>query len=146
MLTVLKRWRWALLIAALLVASLAFAFWPTAVAVDTAKVTRGQMTVGITDDGVTRAKEYYVVSAPVTGYLSRIELEPGDSVTRGALIARMSGIPSAPLDTRSERELRASLTVAQASESMTRANLTQAQSDLARAKATRAAQAVKVEF
>ena len=73
-----KRWRWALLIGAILLAGLVFAFWPEAVPVDTGKVTRGAMAVGVTDDGVTRAEDYYVVSAPVTGYLTRIELEPGE--------------------------------------------------------------------
>jgi HlyD family secretion protein len=35
---------------------------------------------------VTRAKDVFVVSAPVTGYLSRIELEAGDPVRRGTVI------------------------------------------------------------
>lgn len=129
----LKRWRWALLIAVMLVAGLTFAFWPEAVSVDTGKVSRGPMSVGVTDDGVTRAEEYYIVSAPVTGYLSRIELEAGDQVARSALITQMTAIPSAPLDVRSERELRAALTSAKASESSAQSSLKQAQSDLARA-------------
>ncbi|MCW1383900.1 efflux RND transporter periplasmic adaptor subunit [Novosphingobium sp. KCTC 2891] len=135
MLARLKRWRWALLIAALLAAGLAFAFWPQPSPVDTARVTSGKMTVGITDDGVTRAREYYVVSAPVTGYLSRIELEVGDSVARGALITQMTGRPSSPLDPRSQQELRAALAAARASESGAGASLAQARRDLARAEA-----------
>lgn len=133
MLTLLKRWRWALLITGLLIAGLVFAFWPEATLVDDGKVTRGPMSVGITDDGVTRAEEYYIVSAPVTGYLSRIELEAGDTVARGTMITQMTGIPSTPLDQRSERELTAALTAARASESGARASLDQAEKDLARA-------------
>lgn len=129
----LRRWRWALLIAALLVAGLAFAFWPAALLVDAAKVTRGPMSVGITDDGVTRSTELYVVSAPVTGYLSRIELEVGDQVARGALITQMSGRPSTPLDPRSQQELRAALAAARAGESGIGAALAQSQRDLDRA-------------
>lgn len=129
----IKRWRWALLIAALLVAGLAYAFWPVAVPVDAGKVTRGPMAVGITDDGVTRATELYVVSAPVTGYLSRIELEAGDRVTRGTLITRMSGRPSNPLDPRSQQDLRAALAAARASERGIDASLAQSRRDLARA-------------
>jgi len=91
------------------------------------------MMVGITDDGVTRAEEYYVVSAPVTGYLSRIELESGDRVAKGTLITRMTGIPAAPLDQRSQRELQAALVSAQATESSARTTLAQASRDLARA-------------
>lgn len=128
-----KRWRWALLVAALLVGGLVFAFWPTPQTVDTAHVTRGAMSVGVTDDGITRAVDYYVVAAPVTGYLSRIELEPGDRVERGALIARMSGRPAAPLDPRSRQELLAALTAATAAVQGADASLTQAQNDLRRA-------------
>lgn len=128
-----KRWRWALLIAALLVAGLVFAFWPEATPVDNGKITRGPMSLGITDDGVTRAKELYVVSAPVTGYLSRIELEVGDRVSRGALITQMTGRPASPLDPRSQQELRAALLAARAGESGIGASLAQSRRDLARA-------------
>ena len=127
------RWRWALLVATLLLGGLAFAFWPTPQAVDTARVTRGAMSVGVTDDGVTRAVDYYVVAAPVTGYLSRIELEPGDRVARGALIAHMSGRPAAPLDPRSRQELLAALAAAAAAVQSADASLAQARNDLRRA-------------
>ena len=129
----IKRWRWAILIALLLLLGLAYAFWPTATPVDTARVTRGPMAVGVTDDGVTRAEEYYVVSAPVTGYLSRIELEPGDRVTRGTLITTMTGRPSSPIDPRSTQELRGALASTQAAASGVQASLMQARRDLARA-------------
>ena len=131
----LHRWRWALLITALLVAGLAFAFWPQPTPVDTGKVTRGPMAVAITDDGVTRARDLYVVSAPVTGYLGRIEWEAGDHVTRGTVIASMSGRPSTPLDPRSQQDLRAALTAANAAERGLAASLAQARRDLGRAEA-----------
>lgn len=129
----IKRWRWAILIAVLLIAGLLYALWPEAVAVDTDTVSRGEMTVGITDDGVTRADEYYVVSAPVTGYLSRIELEPGDAVSRGTLITRMTGRPSSPLDQRTRDEMRGALAAARAAESGASAAFQQSQRDLQRA-------------
>ena len=128
-----NRWRWAALILALLVVGLAFAFWPAAAEVDVGKVSRGEMAVGVTDDGVTRAEEYYVVSAPVTGHLSRIELEAGDSVARGTQITTMTGRPSTPLDPRTQQELRGALAAARASESGAGASLAQARRDLQRA-------------
>jgi len=131
----LRRWRWALIAGALLLVALAWAFWPDAVAVDAGKVTRGPMAVGVTDDGVTRAQEFYVVSAPVTGYLSRIELDPGDAVARGALIATMRGRPATPLDPRSRQELQAALAAARAAETGAAAELGQARRDLARSQA-----------
>lgn len=129
----LKRWRWAIAIGLLLLAGLAFAFWPEPTPVDTGTVTRGPMAVGVTDDGVTRAEDLYVVTAPVTGYLSRLELEAGDGVARGTLITTMTGRPSTPLDPRSEQELRGALAAARAAESGATATLAQARRDLARA-------------
>lgn len=131
----LRRWRWTLAGVALLALGLAYAFWPQPVAVETGQVTRGAMEVGITDDAVTRAKELYVVSAPVTGYLSRIELEAGDKVAAGTLITRMTGRPSAPLDARSRSELQGALAAARAGVSSAEAELAQARRDLARAEA-----------
>ena len=128
----LKRWRWAILVAVLMVAGLAFAFWPTATPVDMAEVTRGPMAVGVTDDGVTRAEEVYMVAAPVTGYLSRIELEAGDKVAAGQVISLMTSRLSAPLDPRSEQDLRGALAAALAATAGSEAALGQAQRDLTR--------------
>lgn len=133
MAAMLKRWRWALLIAALLALGLAFAFWPRAVLVDAGQVSRGRMVTGITDDGQTRAVDVYVVSAPVTGYLDRIELDVGDPVARGALITRMTGRPSPPLDPRSRQELLAAGSAARAGEAGAKAALDQSWRDLQRA-------------
>lgn len=133
MLEKLKRWRWALIVAGFLLVGLAYAFWPTSVQVDTAKVTRGPMAVGITDDGQTRVEDLYVVKAPVTGYLSRIELEAGDRIVRGALISRMAARPASPLDERYRAQLQAQLAAARASESAAAATLAQAQRDQKRA-------------
>ena len=132
---IFKRWRWPLAIGLFLIAALAFAFWPSPQLVDTARVTRGAMAVGVTDDGVTRAEEQYIVTAPVSGYLSRIELEAGDRVVKGALIARMTGRPATPLDPRSQAELKASLSSALAAAQGAAASLAQARNDLARAEA-----------
>lgn len=129
----IKRWRWALVSGALLLTGLVVAFWPEASPVDVGKVTRGQMTLGVTDDGVTRAEDYFVVTAPVTGYLRRIELEAGDPVAPGELITTMSGRPSTPLDLRSSQELRSALDGALAAERAAAASVGQARRDLGRA-------------
>lgn len=129
----IRRWRWAIAVAALVLLGLAWAFWPEPLAVDAGMVSRGPMSVGVTDDGVTRAEEYYVISAPVTGYLSRIELEAGDRVAKGTLITRMTGRPSTPLDPRSRQELQGALAAARAAESNAAVSLMQAQRDRARA-------------
>lgn len=131
----IRRWRWAIGIAALLTAGLIWAFWPEPVLVDTGKVTRGLMTVGVTDDGVTRSEDYYVVSAPMTGYLSRIHLNVGDKVRHGTRIATMTATLPAILDARSQSELHAMLKVTRAGVQSAQTALLQSSRDFERARA-----------
>jgi HlyD family secretion protein len=63
-----------------ILAAIVWAFLPTPVPVDLAEVTRGEMLVTVDEDGQTRIKERYVVSAPLAGRLRRIDLDPGDVV------------------------------------------------------------------
>ena len=104
---------WA--VAAIAVAAmLAFAFRPQPVPVDIAETSRGPLIVTVRDEGRTRVREEFVVSAPVAGRLLRVDLEPGDHVHAGDAVARI--VPSAPsfLDTRAEAEARAAVESAQA--------------------------------
>jgi HlyD family secretion protein len=54
---------------AALVALLVFAFLPQPVPVDIAQTGRGAMRVTVRDEGRTRVRDEYVVSAPVAGQL-----------------------------------------------------------------------------
>ena len=78
-------------------------------------------------------RSLHVVSAPITGLVEPITLEPGDAVRRGQLITHMHGPPSAPLDPTSQRETAAALAAARASTGGMAATLAQARRDLARA-------------
>jgi HlyD family secretion protein len=127
-------WRWAIGIAALVAIALAYSFSPEAVLVDTEEVSTGPMAVGVTDDGVTRVHDLFVVSAPVTGYVTRVELEAGDPVVANqTVIARMAGVPSTPLDNRSRAELRDAIRASEAAERGALAAVELARNDLARA-------------
>ncbi len=132
MLGFLKRWRWALLLLAALAGGLLFAFWPQPLLVDAMPVTRGPMMVGITDDAITRVRSLHVVSAPITGFVEPITLEPGDAVRRGRLITHMHGPPSAPLDPTSQRETAAALAAARASTGGMAATLAQGRAEIER--------------
>ena len=73
------RWgRWILLFAAAAAVILAVAYGliPRPVPVDIAKVTRGPLQVTVEEEGKTRVKDRFVISAPVTGYVRRIDLRP----------------------------------------------------------------------
>jgi len=63
---------------------------PQPVPVDPATVTRGALAVVIEESGVTRVKDRFIVSAPVTGSLSRLSLEPGDPVKEGDPLAEIA--------------------------------------------------------
>jgi HlyD family secretion protein len=58
-----------------------YAFLPKPVPVDIAAVTLGPMQVTVDEDGKTRIKDRYVISAPLAGQLVRIQLKPGDNAT-----------------------------------------------------------------
>ena len=138
MIRVLKDRR--LLLSAVVIGGLtAVALWPSAVAVDVAAVSRGPLAVTVDEEGRTRVRDRFVVTAPVTGRILRIELDPGDRVVRGDVLARVQ--PESPplLDARSRAEAAAAVESAQASlgharaeEQRARAALAQAQRDLAR--------------
>jgi HlyD family secretion protein len=72
-----------LLVAAALVAGLGYAFMPRPVETDIVKVSRGNVLVTVDEDGETRIREKYVVSAPLGGRILRINLDPGDKVEAG---------------------------------------------------------------
>ena len=67
----------------LTVGFLAYSFWPRPIEVDVARASRGSLRVTVDEDGKTRIKERYVVSAPLAGQLQRISLRAGDSVVAG---------------------------------------------------------------
>jgi HlyD family secretion protein len=121
-------------------ALLALSFLPQAVPVDVAPVTQGRFEQTVEEDGKTRVRERYVVSAPLAGRVLRIELKEGDAITQQGLLAVM--VPAAPalLDVRTERELKERVGAAEDERSRTqavveraKAALKQAKADLARA-------------
>ena len=60
----------------LVLAGFVLAFLPQPVTVDTATIGRGPLSVTVDDDGITRVRERYTISAPVYGRLVRTLLEP----------------------------------------------------------------------
>jgi HlyD family secretion protein len=91
----------------------AAALWPEAVEVDMATVTRNSLQVTVDEDGVTRVRDRFLVTAPVAGRLQRIELEPGDRVSQGTVVVRLAPIDAPLLDARSRAELETAAVAAQ---------------------------------
>lgn len=116
-----------------------FALMPRPIAVDAAPVTSGSFRQTIDDDGKTRVRERYTVTAPVEGTLSRVALKAGDAVGIGSTLATIMPNPAPMLDerTRQQREQQlgaaeAALTRAGAAVERAQANLTQTSADLER--------------
>ncbi len=101
--------------AAALLIVLYLAMRPAAVPVDLVPVTRGDLDVVVEEDGQTRVRDRYGVTAPVAGTLRRIALEPGDSVAAGDVLAVVERPASALPDARTDARTRARLEAARAS-------------------------------
>jgi HlyD family secretion protein len=118
--------------AAALLAAIAWSFRPQPVPVDLAIVTRGDVRVTVDEEGMTRVRERYVVSAPVAGRLQRVELEPGDRVEANkTILATFLPATPTPLDPRMRDETEARMKALQARRDQARVTLQRARDELA---------------
>ncbi|PTX91368.1 HlyD family efflux transporter periplasmic adaptor subunit [Opitutus sp. ER46] len=67
----------------LLVLLIVIGLWPRAIPVESGVVQRGAMIVTVDEEGMTRVRNRYVVSAPVGGQLQRIDWKAGAPVVAG---------------------------------------------------------------
>lgn len=103
-----------LIVAGLVVGTFAYYFQPQPVRENFASVVRGPMQVTIDEEGKTRVRKRFVVSAPLAGRVLRIELEPGDRVEAGTTpVAIFLPIKPALLDIRSQTEAETRVTEAE---------------------------------
>lgn len=109
-----KRLKGLVILSALVMAALAWGFWPRAVPVETAEVARRPLAITVEEEARTRVKERYVIHAPVAGLMRRIELDVGDAAPLGALLASLDPTLPAVLDPRSRAEAEARVAAARA--------------------------------
>ena len=139
----------ALAVAVLAVAALvAWALRPQPIAVEIAEVARGPFEQTVIDDGKTRVRDRYVVSAPLAGHVERIALDAGDTVRHGQVVALLAPTAPAFLDARTARELQERIGAAEAQAARARAETQKvlAQRDQARADLERQARLAKDGF
>ncbi len=96
-----------LLLAAVVAGALSLRSRP--VPIDLGHATRGPLVVAVEESGMTRVKDRYAVSAPVTGDLARLILEAGDVVKEGDTIAELAPASSPLLDERTRAQAEARL-------------------------------------
>ncbi|MCG8458008.1 MAG: HlyD family efflux transporter periplasmic adaptor subunit, partial [Holophagales bacterium] len=114
-----------------LAALLVLALQPRPIPVDLAAVERGALQVTLDEEGETRVRDRYVVSAPFAGRVLRIELEPGDPVRAGdTVLATFEPADPNLLDARSEAQAVARVRSAEANLGRARAEAQRAEADL----------------
>lgn len=105
------------------VAALVWALRPQPVPVSLSEVRAGAFEETVREEGRTRLRETYTVSAPIAGYLHRVALEEGDAVALGDTLFRLEPLPTPALDARSREQARENLAAARSRLQSAEANL-----------------------
>jgi len=93
------------------VAIVAYVLRPAVIDVDTGVVVSGPLRVTVDEDGRTRVRDRYLVTAPVAGRLQRIALREGSEVRRGDIVAWLAPLP---LDAATREQMTARILSAEA--------------------------------
>ena len=105
----------------------AYLAWPKPIKVEAVTVGRGTLVVSVVEEGKTRIRHRYTVSSPVSGFLNRTPLRPGDAVKAGeGVLAVIETEPSGLLTPRLRASAEAQLKTAEAARSLRRAELDRA--------------------
>jgi HlyD family secretion protein len=113
------------------VALIVWALWPQPVPVDMGAIKPGPLEVTVEDEGITRIREVYTVSAPIGGKMLRSPREVGDEVNANkTLVAEIAPTDPTFLDVRSQRVNEAAVQAAQAGVDLAEAQVKQARSQL----------------
>ena len=116
---------------ALLIALAVVASRPQPTEVELSEVNRSALSVVLEEEGETRVRDRFEVSAPVSGRVLRILLEPGDPVIADeTVLARFSPASPVLLDARSRAEARAAASAAESALGRARAERTRVASEL----------------
>lgn len=109
-----------------------WALWPDPVPVDLAQAHVAPLEVTVDAEGMTRIRNPFAVTAPLTGMTTRSPVQVGDSVVAGeTVVAVIQPAEPAFLDVRARRQAEAAVTEAEAAVSLAEVNLGRAEADLA---------------
>ncbi len=109
-----RRWFLIVSVLAAVAIGIVYGFMPRPVPAEVAGVSRGPLVVTVEEEGKTRVKERYTVTAPIKGFLRRIDLDVGDRVRKGEAVAVIEPPMSSVHDPRTMAESRAAVSVAEA--------------------------------
>ena len=109
---------------------------PRPLAVDLHRVTRGPMQVSVSEQGKTRVKDLYTVSASISGRMQRVDLDAGDPVVAGRTVLTRIQAPQPRFhDLREATEMQARVASAEAQRDLAAADVERAGAELAFAEA-----------
>ncbi len=111
-----------------------YAWIPSPVPVEISRVVRGPLRVMIDQQGETRAHDRFIVSSPILGRLLRVQLDDGDAVRKGAIVARIEPVP---LTQREREEIHARVEAAEAALRQAKSREARAREDAAQARRER---------
>ena len=137
-----RKYLWWLVIAVVAAGGVWMSLAPSVLEIEVATVARGPMRVTVDEEGETRLRRRFVVSAPVSGRVLRIDARAGDAVKAGQALAVIQPAAPLPLDARTQATAEARVRGADAATARAKAErgrlaieLKQAETDTARAKA-----------
>lgn len=117
-----KKILWGLVILAM-GGLLAWTLMPAPVPVSATPVRAAAFVEIVEEEGRTRLRDSFTITAPISGFLQRVVLEPGDPVELGQVVFRLEPLPAPALDARSLEQARENLSASQARLESARANL-----------------------
>ena len=137
----------------MVIALIVVGLWPRAVPVEVSTVSRGPLIVTVDEEGMTRVKNRYVVSAPVAGQLRRIDWKAGARVDAGKTeLAVLETSGADFLDARTQAQVEARVRTAEAAREAALAQRDRAraaarmfESEFNRAKELRARQVISAQ-
>lgn len=101
-------------VAVLIAGAIVYAYMPRPVEVSVTAISHGYMSVSVEEEGRTRVRERYVVTAPVSAYAPRLQLHVGDGVQANQVLIELEPLPPGVLDVRSRAEAEARVAQARA--------------------------------
>lgn len=93
---------------------LVYGFLPKTQEVDIVSAKRGPLQIVIEEEGRTRLKDRFTISAPTAGYMRRISVKVGDTVKKGQIVCVLEPLQSQALDPRSRATAQAAASSAEA--------------------------------
>ena len=104
-----RRNLWLALVGLLILLALVLGFRQPAKLIESAEVRHDHFRMVVEEEGRTRMRDRYEISAPVSGYLARVQREPGDSVAAGDPLFSLYPPPADPLDNRTRGQMEGAL-------------------------------------